>query len=70
MSRPSVRWNHASIVGVKEKKREVWWLATMNYAPLRGFISNVLASLGNLEEDGFVAKSVKLLITIQASDCS
>ena len=56
--------------GVKEKKREGWWLATMNYVPLSGFISNVLASPGNLEEDGFVAKSVKLLITIQASDCS
>ena len=58
MSRPSVRWNHAPIVGVKEKKREGWWLATMNCAPLSGFISNVLVSPGNLEEDGFVAKPV------------
>ena len=70
MSQPSVRWNHAPIVGVKEKKREGWWFVTTNYAPLSGFISNVLTSPGNLEEDGFVAKSVKLLITIQTSDCS
>ena len=68
MSRPSVQWSHAPIVGMKEKKRERCWPATMNYAPLSGFIFNVLASPENLEEDAFVAKSVKLLITIQASE--
>ena len=65
MSQPSVQWNHAPIVGVK--KRERWSLATMIHARLSGFISNVLASLGNLEEDGFVVKAVKLPITNQAS---
>ena len=62
MSRPSVQWNHAPIVDVKEKKREGWWLATMNHAQLSGFISNVLTSPGILEEDGFVVKAVKLYL--------
>ena len=67
MSRPAVQWNHAPIVGVKEKKKEGWWLATMNHGQLSGFISNVLVSPGNLEEDGFVVKAVKLPITNQTS---
>ena len=67
MSPPSVQWIHAPIVSVKEKKREGWWLVTMNHAQLSGFISNVLASPGNLEEDGFLVKAVKLPITNQAS---
>ena len=67
MSRPSIQWNHTPIVGVKEKKREGWWLATMNHARLSGLVSNVLASPRNLEEDGFVVKAVKLPITNQAS---
>ena len=66
MSRPSVQWNHTPIVGAKEK-REGWWLATVTHAQLSGFVSNVLASPGNREEDGFVVKGVKLPITNQAS---
>ena len=45
-----------------EKKREGWWLATINHAQLSGFISNLLPSLGKLVDGyGFYMTAVRLV---------